>query len=203
MLTVQNIQADTWIVTETETINVEHEVTPAIVNAAGEVTSPAVMGTKDVERVLWSRRVATKPGGTSDDAIALAQEAANPIPPTEAKLRRTRFNDLAELRWQRETGGLDLSGGARIITTRESQSQIAGVVQSINAALITGPIDWKLASGWQQLSDAEILAIGGAVADHVKRCFAAERAVFEQMEATTGDLAGFDIEAAFDAAYRA
>lgn len=120
-----------------------------------------------------------------------------------SEARADKFAALADLRWQRETGGLDLTGGARIITTRESQAQIAATVQSISAGLITEPVDWKLATGWQQLSTAQIIAIAGAVADHVKRCFAAERAVTIQMDTTAGDLAGFDIEAAFDAAYSA
>ncbi|CUH68703.1 hypothetical protein TG4357_03747 [Thalassovita gelatinovora] len=120
-----------------------------------------------------------------------------------AAARAAKFSALADLRWQRETGGLDIAGGARIVTTRESQAQIASTVQSISAGLISEPIDWKLASGWQQLSAAEILSIAGAVADHVKRCFAAEKAISVQMDATPGDLSGFDIAAAFDAAYSA
>lgn len=118
-----------------------------------------------------------------------------------AEARTKAYADLADLRWRRETGGLSLPGGMSIITTRESQAQIAGVVQSINAGLISEPIDWKLASGWQQLTTAQITSVAGAVADHVKQCFAAERAVTAQMDAITGDLAGFDIVAAFDAAY--
>lgn len=120
-----------------------------------------------------------------------------------ASARAEKYADLANLRWQRETGGLALPGGMSIITTRESQAQIAGVVQSINAGLISEHVDWKLASGWQQLTTAQITAVAGAVADHVKQCFAAERAVTAQMDAIAGDLSGFDIVAAFDAAYAA
>lgn len=120
-----------------------------------------------------------------------------------ATARDEKYAALSNLRWQRETGGLSLPGGIQIITTRESQAQIAGVVQSINAGLISEPLDWKLASGWQQLTTAQITAVAGAVADHVKQCFAAERAVTSQMDAIAGDLSGFDIIAAFDAAYAA
>lgn len=45
--------------------------------------------------------------------------------------------------------------------------------------------------------------MGAAVADHVKRCFEAERDVAAQMDAMGGDLEGFDVQAAFDAAYDA
>ncbi|WP_323780185.1 DUF4376 domain-containing protein [Thalassovita sp.] len=144
-----------------------------------------------------------RPGMTEAEVIASYAEAKNPPAPSEAQLRQLKFSALSDLRWQRETGGLDLTGGARIVTTRESQAQIAATVQSISAGMISEPIDWKLASGWQQLTTAQILAIAGAVAAHVKACFAAERAVSEQMDLVTGDLSGFDIKAAFDAAYSA
>lgn len=126
--------------------------------------------------------------------LVTAEDKAN-------KVRAAAYAALADLRWKRETGGMTLPGSITIITTRESQAQISNVVQSIQNGLITEPVDWKLASGWQQLTTAQITSIAGAVADHVKRCFAAERAVSEAMDAVTGDLAAFDIEAAFDAAY--
>ena len=100
-----------------------------------------------------------------------------------ATARATRYAALAHLRWQRETGGLTLPDGADIVTTREGQAQIAGAVQSITAGLMTGPIDWKLASGWQQLAPDQMLSIARAVIDHVKCCFAAERVVASQMDA--------------------
>lgn len=108
---------------------------------------------------------------------------------------------LADLRWQRETGGLTLPEGTHIRTTRESQAQISSVMQSITAGLITDPVDWKLTSGWVGISTEQLTEIARRVADHVKRCFAAERYVSEQMEMTPGDLSDFDISAAFDAAY--
>lgn len=118
-----------------------------------------------------------------------------------AEARAKAYADLADLRWQRETGGVTLPVGLHIITTRESQAQIAGVMQSIAAGLIAEPIDWKLASGWVEISAAQMTEIAQAVADHVKRCFAAERSVYEHMQTTPGDLSGYDLGAAFDVAY--
>lgn len=117
-----------------------------------------------------------------------------------ATLRTRKYAALAELRWQRETGGLTLNGGQHILTTRESQMQIASTVQSIQAGLITGPVDWKCANGWVQFAPQDILAIAQAVTSHVKRCFAAERHVFEQIQAQTGDVSQIDIAQAFEAA---
>lgn len=115
-------------------------------------------------------------------------------------LRATRLGELAALRWRRETGGIALPDGSQVSTTRESQAQITSAVNSLQNGLIVEPVSWKLASGWADLSGVQVTAVAGAVADHVKRCFAAERAVQVQMEALA-DLTGFDIEAVFDAAY--
>lgn len=116
--------------------------------------------------------------------------------------RTQMFAGLASLRWQRETGGIALPDGSQVSTTRESQAQITSAVNSLQNGLIVEPVAWKLASGWADLTAAQVTAVAGAVADHVKRCFAAERAMQVQMEALA-DLAGFDAETAFDAAYTA
>lgn len=105
---------------------------------------------------------------------------------------------LAELRWERETGGLSLPDGTRISTSRESQAQISSVMQSLGAGLITGPMEWKMTSGWVQISPEQVAGIAAAVAHHVKACFAAERAVAEMLETLPGDLADQDLQAAFD-----
>lgn len=117
--------------------------------------------------------------------------------------RAAAMAHLADLRWQHETGGLTLLDGTRINTSRESQAQISSVVQSLGAGLIAGPVDWKMASGWRQVTPDQISAIAAAVAGHVKACFAAERHVAALLEQTPDeDLPGFDIGAAFGAALR-
>lgn len=115
----------------------------------------------------------------------------------QAARRADAMARLAELRWQHETGGLTLPDGTHVATTRQSQAQIASVMQSLEAGLITAPVDWKTASGWVQLSAAQISALAAAVALHVKACFAAERSVAEQLETLPGDLSDVDLPAAF------
>lgn len=117
--------------------------------------------------------------------------------------RMQAYAALAALRWQHETGGLHLADGTRIATTRESQAQIASVLQSLNAGLIDGPIDWKTETGWIQLSAAQISSVAASVARHVKACFAAERAVMAELDATGGDLGNIDLQAAFGTALQA
>ena len=109
---------------------------------------------------------------------------------------------MSDLRWRRETGGLTLPDGTIVSTTRESQSLIIGTVLGIQTGLITGPVAWKAESGWVSLNGPEIIALGAAVAQHVQKCFAAERAVSVALE-TLQDDPDLDIEAAFNAAFAA
>ncbi|KPP86571.1 MAG: protein of unknown function containing DUF4376 domain [Rhodobacteraceae bacterium HLUCCO07] len=118
-----------------------------------------------------------------------------------ARRRAEKFAELADLRWKREIGGLDLEEGLRVNTSRESQAQIAASVQSIQSGLLKGPVDWKLETGWSKLTTDQILLMGRAVMHHVQRCFAAERQLAARMEECAGDLSDLDLPTAFDEAY--
>ena len=112
------------------------------------------------------------------------------------------FATLADHRWRVETAGLDLPGGDRIQTTRESQAQITAVVNALQLGLIAEPVTYKLDSGWSELSTAQVTAVARSVSAHVKACFRAERSVSEQLAALE-DTASADIVALFQAAYLA
>ena len=113
---------------------------------------------------------------------------------------RDPFAKLADHRWGYETAGLDLPGGQRIQTTRESQAQITTVVNSLQMGLITEPVTYKLDSGWADLTAAEVTAVAQAVGGHVKACFRAERGVAAQLEAMV-DSESADVAGLFEAAY--
>ena len=115
---------------------------------------------------------------------------------------RDPFAMLADHRWRHETAGLDLPGGQRIQTTRESQAQITAVVNSLQMGLISEPVTYKLDSGWADLSAAQVMAVAQAVGGHVKACFKAERSVAAQLVALE-DPASADVVALFQAAYLA
>ncbi|MGC9368720.1 MAG: DUF4376 domain-containing protein [Paracoccaceae bacterium] len=119
-----------------------------------------------------------------------------------AQAKAAATDALATLRWQREEAGITLPGGGAIATTRQSQAQITSVIKSLELGLITEPVAWKLASGWADLTAAQINAAAAAVAAHVQACFVAERAVSQQIEAAA-DPASIDITTAFDTAYGA
>ena len=112
------------------------------------------------------------------------------------------FARLAWLRWRHETAGLDLPGGQRIRTTRESQAQITAVVNALQMGLIAEPVTYKLDSGWADLTAAQVTAIAQAVGGHVKACFRAERAVANQLAAMDA-LERADVAGLFLAAHAA
>lgn len=137
-------------------------------------------------------------GGPLFDANRAGASDYVPTPenqPTAAAQRAA----LAEVRWRRETGGIVLPGGAVLRTTREGQAQLAAAVKSAEMFPDLAPFDWKFETGWQSLTAVELAAAARAVASHVLACFAAERAVSEQIDA--GPVP--DLETAFDAALAA
>jgi hypothetical protein len=115
---------------------------------------------------------------------------------------RNPFAKLADHRWRYETAGLDLPGGQRIQTTRESQAQITAVINSLQIGLIAEPVTYKLDSGWAELTTAQVTAVAQAVGAHVKACFRAERTVAAQLEALE-DPTNADVTGLFEAAYLA
>jgi len=116
-----------------------------------------------------------------------------------AAARVTVIADLSRIRWQQETGGLTLPDGTAVRTDRETRASITEAVNSLRAGLMAAPVSWKLASGWVDLTQANLEGIAAAVATHVAGCFAAERAVSNQLDGLAS-LDGFDLQAAFDAA---
>lgn len=89
----------------------------------------------------------------------------------------------ASRRFMIETRGI-VVGAATIDTSRNSQSMIAGALAYVQAS-DAASVDFKAASGWTTLSVAEVKTIALAVAGHVQRCFAAERAADEAIDAGT------------------
>ena len=104
---------------------------------------------------------------------------------------------LADYRWRRETGGVELPDGTNILTTREAQAQITSTVLSLSIGSVTPPVRWKAVSGWVSLGAEEMGFLAAAVALHVKVCFMAEETVQGQLESEPT----LDVEQAFEAAY--
>lgn len=99
--------------------------------------------------------------------------------------REALLGELADYRYQVETGGLELADGSRILTDRESQAQLTSAYQSLSQPFVD-LIDWKAADGWVTVTEPELRPIAQAVARHVQGCFTAERRVSELLAAADG-----------------
>ena len=103
---------------------------------------------------------------------------------------------LAAIRFDAETGGITV-GSMEIATDRESQAKLLAV--RVKADVSGFSTCWKALNGWYSLNAEAICAISDAVLYHVDRCFAAERAVSEEIDAGTVSALN-EIPSAFEAA---
>lgn len=90
--------------------------------------------------------------------------------PTLDELKARKKAEIANARWQAETGGLSLPGIGTIATDRESQSLLNGAVTST----LLNPdytLRWKMLDGAAELDAAAIQALATAVRNHVQACF--------------------------------
>jgi hypothetical protein len=128
-----------------------------------------------------------------------------PYAPPSIEIARTRaLTALANTRWQRETGGIEV-GGMAVRTDDKTQGRLTAAQSAFDKGLITS-VDWKLGDqAWVTLAEAQLDQIVAAVTAHVAACFAAEKVVSDQITAApdVDALAAIDLTAAFEAAYQA
>lgn len=129
------------------------------------------------------------PGWLLVDGELVPPDAPAPVQTLEEAKQQLRERATA-LRWQHETGGIDI-GGVRVLTGTEDQNRIA-------SALIGAPatLDFKSESGWVTLTLAELQGIAAAITAHVQACFSAERVHHEAIDAleTLEEVQEYDIE---------
>lgn len=118
-----------------------------------------------------------------------------------AEARAAKLADLDAYRWEREIGGFDLAG-MTIRTDANSQAKVA-------AAYTLAKLDpeymvpvWEAVPGnFVSLSNAQLIAIGDAVRDHVQDTFNHKAVLHGQIAAleTIEAIEAFDIAAAWSA----
>lgn len=109
---------------------------------------------------------------------------------------------LADYRWQKETGGITISG-LPIRTDDRSKMLLAAIQQEI--ATTNDPThtrQTKTTAGFVSLSDAQLSALYLAVISHVQKCFDCEQSLISSIDSSTLTTTQ-EVEAAFDAAYAA
>jgi len=103
--------------------------------------------------------------------------------PTLEEAKEAKLAEIADARWQAETGGLSLPDGTVIKTDRESQALLTGAAFSLYADP-TATVEWKGDKGkWVDLDSKQVLVIAGAVRAHVQGCFSKERDLSEKVNA--------------------
>lgn len=111
------------------------------------------------------------------------------------QLKVRLLSRLADVRYQRETGGVNV-GGALVKTDRESQATITGAyARALSDPGVT--VAWKADNGFVTLDSAAILLFGAAVFNHVQACFAQEmvHAAAIDAAANVAALLAVDVEA--------
>ena len=100
--------------------------------------------------------------------------------PTLEEVKTAKLAELADARWQAETGGLTLPDGTEIKTDRESQALLTGAsLYALQNA--TATVEWKGVNGWVTLSAADIQKIAYLVRNHVQAAFSKERDYAEKV----------------------
>lgn len=133
------------------------KMTPEERDEAGlvEIVEPAAVDTR------YYTTVETLPG----------QYAQTPVDIEIA--RKAKLDELAGLRFNKETGGSAQLGDIR--TDRESQALLTGA--ALAASLDPDyTVDWKGEAGWTTLNAVQLLGAAQAVRGHVQACFSNERA---------------------------
>lgn len=100
------------------------------------------------------------------------RHAARPLP--LPFVRAAKKEDVTALRWERETGGITLPDGTRVLTGIDDQNRIATAMRGMEVSGLER-VDFKAASGWTELTAAEIGAVAAAMSRHVQACFSRER----------------------------
>lgn len=108
---------------------------------------------------------------------------------------------LDEYRWTREVSGIT-SQGYEIDTADRSKTLINGAYSMVLAANTPeATMSFKTKTGWQTLTHATVEQIALDVADHVRKCFDAEKIVTDQIwnETLTNEAS---VEAEFETQYQ-
>jgi hypothetical protein len=121
-----------------------------------------------------------------------------------ARIKTAKREALAAVRFAHETGGVETPTGVKVITTRESQSQLGNAYNTLKEGLRSS-VDWKSPSGWVAVTLEEIAPIAQFASAHVQVSFSAERLVDENLISaaeTEEELQELDLAEAFMSAYQ-
>lgn len=121
-------------------------------------------------------------GSTVTAVYPVQDKSAEQVALELSQAKDAKLAELAEARWETETGGLTLPDGTVIKTDRESQGLLTGaslyVLQNASAT-----VEWKGANDWVTLTASDLQGIAMLVRNHVQGCFSKERELGAKVEA--------------------
>lgn len=121
---------------------------------------------------------------------AVVAAALSSLAPTLNEQKASLLADLASRRYELEVGGFDYMG-ARVMSDRESQSKIQGLMVGVQLMGDSFTTSWKCSGGqWLNLDKAGAIGLIAAALTHVSGLYSREAALAAQIEAAS-DLEGF------------
>lgn len=79
-------------------------------------------------------------------------------------------------------GGCEVMPGVVVDSSADGQAMLTGVVQSFERGFITEPISFRAVNGWIDLTYQMALGAAAAVAQHIQKAFASQKAVEARIE---------------------
>jgi hypothetical protein len=145
------------------------------------------------KKMAW-HAVSRESGQTAFTGLENGKWVIRSALPALEDVRRQKLDQLASVRWERETGGMTFNGMA-VATDAVSQTKIIGAV--VGAQIDPNAvINWKMADGTFVTLDAQaITAVAMAVRAHVQACFDREAELKVEIEAasTTEEITAIDL----------
>lgn len=103
--------------------------------------------------------------------------------PIDAAWGKMRLKDYAaNVRWNKQQGGITLLNGMKIKTDDASQAKIHQAFSVLKEGWVES-IDFKTSMGFVTIDFATITLIAQAVAAHIQHCFTAEKAILAAIDA--------------------
>lgn len=102
---------------------------------------------------------------------------------TVSQTQMKMMNEIADVRWQYETGGmnftLDDGVNIKVDTTRESQSKIGMISLGQKQGNMNENKNWKMLEGFKELKPPELGRLGDELNVFVQSCYDNEKRVFD------------------------
>lgn len=106
-----------------------------------------------------------------------------PPPPSFDEARDAKIDDLAAIRWNKETGGISVPDIGFIPTDRVTQDRIGQTLAAMDRGFIT-MVRWKMPDGFIAFDKPTLEAIASIVVRHVQACYDREAELRAAIDAT-------------------